>query len=313
MSFNDDITTEDVKDEGRDNADYLKPSWIKRHGVTLLIVGVMILGLGIMLYPKIADFWNNMHQSQAIMNYVNAVSDLDEEDYEEMMTAARKYNKKLAKTGILWRLTDEQKKEYNSLLNVDGTGIMGYISIPKIDIELPVYHGTDEAVLQTSIGHLEGTSLPVGGSSTHSVLSGHRGLPSARLFSDIDQLMEDDIFMVTILNETFTYQVDQINVVLPEDLSKLSISKGMDYCTLLTCTPYGINTHRLLVRGHRIPNINGDANVITEAIQIRPVYIVPFVLAPVILFIIVYLIVRNRRRKKTADAAGTYMASMGLV
>lgn len=275
-----------------------KGSAVRRRLTTLLIILVMIAGVGIMLYPSVSNWYNSLHQSRAIQTYQEMVSNGDEKEYRKMLKAAHQYNRKLAESGMLYHMTESQKKEYESLLNLDGTGIMGYVVIPKINVELPVYHGTDDAVLQTSIGHLEGTSLPVGGKSTHTVLTGHRGLPSARLFSDLDQLTEGDTFTVTVLNKTCTYQVDQIRIVLPQDLSNLQIEEGKDYCTLVTCTPYGINTHRLLVRGHRIPNANGNASVIAEAIRIRPVYIVPFIAIPAAILAVLVLWLKMRREKK---------------
>lgn len=273
-------------------------SWFKEHWVTLLLVLMLIVGLCMLLYPSFSNYWNNIHQSHVIMTYSESVSQLTEEEFDQLITGAEQYNQELAKSGMHWTLTEEQREEYNAQLNFDGTGIMGYIVIPKINIRLPIYHGTSDEVLAASIGHLEGTSLPVGGPSTHCVLSGHRGLPSARLFTDIDQLQEGDIFTITVLNETLTYEVDQIRIVLPEDLSDVQIVPGKDYCTLVTCTPYGINTHRLLVRGHRIANLDGNAMVIADAIQVEPRYIIPFVSAA---FLIVLLIVLFARAKREGE------------
>lgn len=279
-------------------------SWFRKHFVTLIIVLVFLVGVGLLAYPSVANYWNSFHQTRIIMDYQETVSKMDKEDYEKILKAARKYNKKLAKTGILWMLTDEQKTEYEKQLKVDKSGVMGYISLPKIHVKLPIYHGTSEEVLQTSIGHLEGTSLPVGGKSAHCVVSGHRGLPSAKLFTDLDRIKEGDVWTMTILNETVTYEADQIRIVEPTDLSNMQIKKGKDFCTLVTCTPYGVNTHRLLVRGHRIPNLNGNADVVADAIQIEPVYIAPFVAAPILLLLILLLLFRTgRRRRKPANRA----------
>ena len=238
----------------------------------------MLAGIGLLAYPSLADYWNSFHQSRAVMTYAEHVADMQTDEYERFLNSAREYNSALAETGIKWGLTDEEKTTYNEELNIDGSGIMGYIKIQKIQITLPLYHGTDEGILQTSIGHLEGSSLPVGGEGTHCLLSGHRGLPSARLFTDLDQLREGDTFTMTVLNETLTYEVDHIWIVEPEDLSHLQIEEGKDLCTLITCTPYGINTHRLLVRGHRIENADGGAMVTADAIQIRPIFIAPFLM-----------------------------------
>ena len=272
-------------------------NWLKKHFVTLIIVLVFMAGLGLLIYPSFANWWNSFHQAKVIMDYADTVAELDQEDYDRILNSAKKYNKKLAKTGILWTMNKDQKAEYKRQLRVEKTGVMGYISIPKIHIKLPIYHGVAEKVLQTSIGHIEGSSLPVGGKSSHCIVSGHRGLPSAKLFSDIDRLKEGDVWTMTILNETVTYEVDKIWIVEPNDLSKLSIEKGKDYCTLVTCTPYGVNTHRLLVRGHRIPNLNGSADVIADAMQIEPVYIAPFVAAPILLILILMLLFRTLKGK----------------
>lgn len=265
---------------------------------TVLLILIMLVGVGLILYPRVSDYWNSLHQSRAIMTYAGNVADLDDEEYEKIWQSAQKYNEEIATTGMQWTMTDEQLARYESELNIDGTGIMGYIEIPEIDCSLAVYHGVDDAVLQTSIGHLAGTSLPVGGSTAHSVLSGHRGLPSAKLFTDLDKLKEGDTFSLHVLNQTLTYQVDQINVVEPDDLSKLTIENGKDYCTLVTCTPYGINTHRLLVRGHRIPNPNGDANVTPDALRIPPILIIPFAAGPALVIFLIWLVSTLRRRKR---------------
>jgi sortase A len=280
--------------------------------VTLILVLALLTGLGLLLYPSVSNWWNQMHQSNVVMEYASAVSDMDAKQYKKMLGEAKAYNKKLTEIGALWNMTPSQEKEYNSILNVDGHGAMGYISIPKINVELPIYHGTDDSVLQTSIGHLAGTSLPVGGKGTHTVLSGHRGLPSAALFTDLDRLKEGDTFTITVLNKTLTYEVDQIRIVEPTDLSNLQIEKGKDLCTLVTCTPYGINTHRLLVRGHRIPNANGDAQVIAEALQVPPAYIALAVVIVVLLVLIAYSFVRMHNRRKASDFQASYLAERGL-
>jgi len=276
----------------------VKQSWFKRNLTTLLLLLMGAVGLGLILYPSFADWWNSFHQSRAVASYMEAVANMDKSMYEEMLRDADAYNAKLSKTGIQWMLTEEQKKEYEKVLNINDTGIMGYIDIPKINVELPIYHGTDEAVLQIAVGHLEGTSLPVGGKGSHCVVSGHRGLPSARLFTDIDKLVEGDTFTLTVLNRTVTYEVDQIRIVEPTDLSDLQLDKKMDLCTLVTCTPYGINTHRLLVRGHRVANAQGEASVIADAMQIESVYIAPFIAAPILVLLIVWMLIGTSRRKK---------------
>ena len=275
-----------------------KKSWFKRNLTTLLLLLMGTVGLGLILYPSFADWWNSFHQSRAVASYMEAVANMDKSMYEELLKDADAYNAALSKTGIQWTLTEEQKKEYDAVLNINDTGIMGYIDIPKINVELPIYHGTDEAVLQIAVGHLEGTSLPVGGKGSHCVVSGHRGLPSARLFTDIDKLVEGDTFTLTVLNRTVTYEVDQIRIVEPTDLSDLQLDKSMDLCTLVTCTPYGINTHRLLVRGHRVANAQGEATVIADAMQIESVYIAPFIAAPILVLLIIWMLIGTSRRKK---------------
>ncbi len=271
-------------------------TWIRRNFVTLILFLIGLIGVGLIAYPTFADWWNSFHQSRAVASYAEAVADMNREEYNQIIEAAEEYNKELAKTGVIWNLDEEQEKKYTSLLNVNETGIMGYIDIPKIKIMLPVYHGVDEAILQVAIGHLSGTSLPVGGRSSHCVVSGHRGLPSAKLFTDIDKLVEGDTWTINVLDRTLTYEVDQIRVVEPTDLSDLQIEKGKDYCTLVTCTPYGINTHRLLVRGHRIENAQGEANVVADALQLEPIYIAPFIAAPMIAFLLIIMLISTSRR-----------------
>ena len=267
--------------------------WLKKNRTTLLLVLTGAVGLGLLLYPTFSDWWNSFHQSRAVASYMEAVADMDKEDYDAILAEADAYNQRLAKIGAQWMMTDKQKAEYEKQLNVNATGIMGYISIPKIHVELPVYHGIDESILQIAIGHLEGTSLPVGGPSTHCSVSGHRGLPSARLFSDLDKMIEGDTFTLTVLNRTITYQVDQIRVVEPTDLSDLQIKKGKDLCTLVTCTPYGINTHRLLVRGHRVANAQGDALVTADAMQIEAIFIAPFFAIPILILLVLLMLNRT--------------------
>jgi len=275
--------------------------WLKKNALTLILVVILLAGLGLIAYPSFSDYWNSFHQSRAIASYAESVADMSQEKYDEILAEAEAYNAKMAKTGLMWReLTDKEKKEYDAQLDVGASGIMGYIDIPKIDVTLPIYHGTEEAVLQVAIGHLEGTSLPVGGKGSHCVMSGHRGLPSAKLFSDLDKMVEGDTFSLTIMNRTLTYEVDQIRVVEPTDLSDLQLEKGKDLCTLVTCTPYGINTHRLLVRGHRTSNPNGDANIIADALQIEPIYIAPFLAVPILLLMVIGVFVQSHNRSAAA-------------
>ena len=276
----------------------------------IILTLVFLVGVGFLVYPTFSDWWNSFHQSRAIMSYADSISKMDRTEYEAILSSARKYNRSLARKGIRWELDEKQQKRYNRELSVDQSGIMGYIQIEKIHVMLPIYHGTKEAVLQTSIGHLEATSLPAGCESfdpkegkvtdskegSHCVLSGHRGLPSAKLFSDLDKLVEGDVFTLNILDETLTYQVDRIRVVEPDDLSDLVIEKGKDLCTLVTCTPYGINTHRLLVRGHRVANAMGDIKVLADALQIESVYVAPFIAVPVLLLLVIFALMRSDKR-----------------
>ena len=266
-------------------------NWFKKHGTNILLVLALLVGLGLLVYPSFADYWNSFTQSRAIVSYAETVANLDTEVYEAIWNDALAYNQALSETGILWVQDEEQLAEYERQLNVTGTGNMGYIDIPKIGIKLPVYHGISDAVLETSIGHLPETSLPVGGNNTHCVLSGHRGLPSAKLFSDLDKVVEGDVFTLSVLNETYSYQVDRIRVVLPADLSELKIVPGQDLCTLVTCTPYGVNTHRLLVRGHRVANAQGEAKVVADALQLEAAFVAPFIMAPLILILLILLFI----------------------
>ena len=278
--------------------------WIKEQKVNLILCLIILIGVGLLSYPSVADWWNSFHQSRAIASYATAVSQLDTKEFDRMFEEAEEYNRRLADTGIKWSMTEGDIQEYNSILDISDSGIMGYIDIPKIRQTLPIYHGTDDAVLQIAIGHLAGTSFPVGGESTHCVVSGHRGLPSARLFTDLDKLVVGDIWTMTILNRTVTYEVDQIRIVEPEDLSELQITEGNDYCTLLTCTPYGINSHRLLVRGHRIPNLDGDANVTADAMLVDRTLVAIAVAAVMLLVLLIHFAVtsskwyRDRRERR---------------
>lgn len=263
---------------------------------TILLVIILLTGGSIMLYPVVSDWWNSRHASQAIANYVDTVSNMDQDLKEEMLEAARKYNASLS-PGIHLKLTDEEYAEYESLLDLTGTGIMGYIEIPSINVNLPVYHGTEESTLQIAVGHIAGSSLPVGGEGSHCVMSGHRGLPTARLFTDLDDLGEGDIFMMNVLDEIFTYEVDQIRIVSPEEVDDLAIVAGKDYCTLVTCTPYGINTHRMLVRGRRIDNIDDSVIIITaEASRIPTYYVIPAIGVPMLFVALVIMLMRSGRK-----------------
>lgn len=235
-----------------------------------------------------------MHATQAIAGYVEAVEALTEEEKEAMFDAARAYNESLS-NGVNFNLSDEQYAEYESILDITGTGIMGYVQIKSIGVNLPIYHSVDESILQIAVGHIPGSSFPVGGERTHCVTSGHRGLPSAKLFSDLDKLSEGDTFTITVLDQTVTYMIDQIRIVLPEETDDLAIVDGEDYCTLTTCTPYGINSHRMLMRGHRIDNLDGIA-LPAEAVQIPTYVVIPAVGIPILFIVLLVMLIYYRRR-----------------
>lgn len=274
---------------------------------TAFLVLLLLAGVSLLLYPSLSDYWNSMHQTRAIASYAETVSQLDTAQYDEMWKAAQDYNRSLAQRETAFALTDEQKAAYESLLDVSGLGVMGYIEIPEIDCSLPIYHGTEESVLQVAVGHLEWSNLPVGGEGTHCVLSGHRGLPSAKLFTNLDKLAVGDTFLLRVLDEVLTYEVDQILIVEPEQVDALGIVPGEDYCTLVTCTPYGINTHRLLVRGHRVENTPEAArmHVTADATQFDPLFVAPVLAIPVSLLLLMILLVPKRRRKSREDKNDT--------
>ena len=276
---------------------------MRKHLSTIILVIVLVLGVMILLYPTVSDYWNSFHQSRAIASYLEQIENIDPVDYEREWAKAEQYNRDLSGKPNRFMLSDEEYAEYETMLNLTGSGIMGYIEIPKINCSLPIYHGTDEAVLQIAVGHIEGSSLPTGGAGTHTVLSGHRGLPSARLFTDLDQMEPDDLFVIRVMDRVMTYMVDQILIVLPEEMDALSIDPNEDYCTLVTCTPYGINSHRLLVRGHRTDNVEMEQiiKVVSDATQIKPILVAPVLAAPMLVILLVWMMVstgRKQRRRK---------------
>ena len=273
----------------------------KRRISSLAPILVFLGGLSLLLYPTISNYWNVRHQSHVIDSYVQQVEDMGEEKKQEMWQQAQQFNADLLKRPNPFEPSDAELERYDQLLDLTGNGAMGYIEIPAIDCKLPVYHGTPDKVLQVAVGHIEWSSLPVGGESTHAVLSGHRGLTSARLFSNLDKLNEGDRFMLHVLDETLTYEVDQSRIVEPEDTTDLQIKKGMDLCTLVTCTPYGINTHRLLVRGHRIANITGMAVIPAEAVQIPNYVAVPAVGVPMLFAYLIGALLYYRFKDKGYD------------
>ena len=272
----------------------------KGYASTIILVSIFLVGLCILLYPTISDFWNEKRQSQAIINYDDLIVDLTPEDYSEYFRKANEYNRKLSLISSPFLGHKSLENEYYDTLDVNGDGMMGYITIEKIKIQLPIYHGTSDKVLNSAVGHVEGSSLPVGGVGTHSVLSAHRGLPSAKLFTNLDKLEIGDIFTIRILDQTITYQVDQILIVFPDEVKDLYAVPDEDYCTLVTCTPYGINTHRMLVRGNRIENIEAEkkVNVITEAYRIDPLIVTPAVAAPMLGILLIFLLVKSSKEKK---------------
>ena len=276
---------------------------MRKHISTIILCITFITGLSLLLYPTVSNYWNAQHQTQAVVDYTARIERMDDSEKLAEIDRAREYNSLLVDNGRRFSPNKEEKEFYNSVLSVDDNGMMGYITIPELRLKLAIYHGVDESVLQVGIGHIEGSSLPVGGESTHCVLSGHRGLPSAKLFTDIDKLVIGDVFMLHVYDEMLTYEIDQILIVEPEDYSALAIEEGKDYCTLVTCTPYGINTHRLLVRGHRVENrVIDGTRVTSDAIKVNK-YLVIAGLSLLLLFVyyLFVLIVRLYKKKRHED------------
>ena len=275
---------------------------MKSRKATVILLISFFVGLSVLLYPSISSYWNSKTQSQAIVDYESMLAQYKPEDYTAVFQEASDYNAKLL-------LLEEPLAEYNRLqeyhriLNVSGTGMMGYITIPKISQELPVYHGTSDGVLSVAVGHLEGTSLPIGGESTHCVVSAHRGLPTAVLFTHLDRMEIGDVFYFTILDRTITYQVDQIRIVEPYDTSLIQIVEGKDYCTLLTCTPYGINTQRLLVRGHQIDaSQTRNIYIANEAYRIEPLVVMPIVALPILFVLLMYVLFAPVKKESLGES-----------
>ncbi|MDI9472111.1 MAG: class C sortase [Tissierellia bacterium] len=272
--------------------------------ITALLFLMLLVGLSLLLYPSVSDYWNSFRQSRAIATYAEEVAEIDDDTYERLWADAQAYNEAIVDKVWHFQMTDEEQIAYQSLLNVSGNGIIGYIEIPSIQCSSPIYHGTDEAVLQIAIGHIEWTSLPVGGLGTHCAISGHRGLPSAKLFTELDKMVIGDTFIIRVLDEVLTYEVDQIRIVLPNELDELKIEEGKDLFTLVTCTPYGINTHRLLVRGHRIENQEEAqrVRVTADAIQIEPMLVAPVVALPILLILLIILLLPKKPKKTGGDS-----------
>lgn len=272
-----------------------KNSWTN----TLLVL-MLIIGLSLLLYPPLSNYWNSFTQSRAIATYSNAVAKMDNEGYRIEMEKAQEYNRTLLGRRNPYLISEEQRAEYEARLDVTGSGIMAYIEIPCVDIMIPVYHGTNETILQVAAGHLDWSSLPAGGASTHCVLSGHRGLPSARLFTDLDKLVVGDFFMLHVLDQILTYEVDQIKIVEPHMTEDLLIEEGKDLITLVTCTPYGVNSHRLLVRGHRVENLEETlvVRVTADAVIVEKLVVAPFLLAPLLLITLIALLIPKKTNRR---------------
>ena len=273
--------------------------YTKRASFTIGLVIMLIIGMSLLLYPSLSNYWNSKVQSKALAGYLDEIAVMDEDKYEEIWNAAIAYNEALLARDNQYILPSELQQRYEEVLNVGGTGIMGYVDIPTIHVNLPLYHGTSEKVLQVAIGHLNWTSIPTGGESTHCVISGHRGLPSARLFTDLDKLVVGDYFMIHVLDETMTYEVDQIRIVTPSEAEELLIQEGKDLFTLVTCTPYGINSHRMLVRGHRVENLEDakEIRITADAMVVEKLLVMPFVLLPILLVMLVFLLIATRKPK----------------
>lgn len=270
---------------------------------TVALVLVLLIGLSLLLYPSFSDYWNSSRQTQVIMQYAEGVAKLDNEVYDAVLESARNYNESLVGRPNPYLLDDAQMTRYLQELNIATDGVMGYVEIPSIDVSLPMYHGVEEKILQVAVGHLDWTSLPVGGASTHCVLSGHRGLPSARLFTDLDKLAVGDLFMLHILDETMTYEVDQIKIVEPHETEDLLIEEGKDLVTLVTCTPYGVNSHRLLVRGHRVENLEEVqvVRVTADAVIIEKLVVAPFLMIPVLFAVVLILLIPKRKNRRDEE------------
>ena len=272
---------------------------MRKHKTVIFLTLGFLVGICILLYPAFSDFWNSKTQSRAIVNYESVLNQMDPQDYSAVFEDAHKYNDTLYNTKNPF-LNYKKVPGYYEALNVVGNGMIGYLKIDRISVELPIYHGTSEDVLNKGVGHLEGSSLPVGGENTHSVLSAHRGLPSSKLFTDLDRIEKGDTFQIVVLDQVLTYQVDQVKVITPTELGDLQIVEGMDYCTLFTCTPYGINTHRLLVRGVRIETMKEKPiiYVSNEAFHIEPLLVTPAVAAPMLFVLLIHLLVKYREPPK---------------
>ena len=274
---------------------------MKRIIIRALPFAALFIGIFLLLYPTVSEYINALHQSKAIQAYNDIADSMSSEERDKIFEAAREYNRRIASAENPI-IAPETVQGYYNTLDITGTGIMGYLTVEKIKVELPIYHSVDDNVLQVAVGHLPGTSLPIGGAGTHSVMSGHRGLPSARLFTDLDKMELGDIFYITVLSEVFTYQVDQIKTVKPYEIEDLKIDPSKDYCTLFTCTPYGINSHRLLVRGERIETKEEyKVYVANDVFIISPIIVAPIIAAPILLVLLILLMVKGKKKQKNSN------------
>lgn len=267
---------------------------------------MLLVGLSVMLYPTISDWWNSRVQTRAVANYEESVKNMTPEDYSRYFAEAEEYNRRLSDLAFPFSGYDEIEG-YDDVLNISNTGIIGYITIPTIKVELPVYHGTSPEVLNIAAGHMEGSSLPIGGANSHAVISAHRGLPSARLFTDLDQLDKGDLFTITVLDRVFTYEVEEILIVKPEEIDQLAVIPGGDYVTLMTCTPYGVNTHRMLIRSRRTENMEKhEVRVFADMAKVDPMLVIPFVAAPLVIMLIIVWMFGGRRKRKNPREIAEY-------
>lgn len=274
---------------------------VKKYLPNIIVAIILIVGIGLLAYPTVSDYINDLHSTRAIGSYIEKTKDLSKEEKERLLKEAKEYNQTLVGKTNRYFLNEDEKEKYNHILDVTDTGIMSYVEIPKLKVFMPIYHGTDEGVLQVAVGHIPGSSFPVGGESTHSLISGHRGLPSAKLFTDIDQLKDGDLFFIYALDETLAYKVNKIRTVLPTEVETLEIEKGKDLVTLITCTPYGVNTHRLLVQGERIDYKKTAPKVEEVIIQTNMKYLGILIGAIVILILILGYVIRQERRKRASE------------
>lgn len=281
---------------------------LKNHISTVFILVMLLAGLSFLLYPVISNWWNEQAQSRVLINYNTTVVEMDFDESAAMIEQAREYNRKLAALSAPF-VEHEQVEGYDDILNISNAGIMGYISIPVIQLELPICHGTDETVLEEAAGHLEGTSFPVGGKNTHSVISAHRGLPSAKLFTDLDKLVVGDVFTITVLDQVYTYQIEEILTVLPHEVNNITIQPEGDYVTLMTCTPYGVNTHRLLLRSARVETQqpHTEIRVTADAMKVDALMVMPMIALPPVLIMLCFWLFGGRR--KTSAACAEYLRS----